>query len=34
MIALLLWARSCSSALCGALVVFYVWIAFRTRDAK
>jgi len=34
MIALLLWVRLVFLALCGGLVVMYLWIAYRTRDAK
>jgi hypothetical protein len=34
MIGLLLWGRFLFLALCGGLVMFYLWIAFRTRDAK
>ena len=34
MIAWLLWGRFVFLALCGGLVILYLWIAFRTRDAK
>jgi len=34
MIAVLLWVRVLFLVLCGGLVVFYVWIAHRTRQAK
>lgn len=34
MIAFLLWCRLLFLALCGGLVMLYVWIAYRTRDAK
>jgi len=34
MIAFLLWVRLFFLALCGALVMVYLWIAYRTRDAK
>jgi hypothetical protein len=34
MIAFLLWVRLFFLALCGGLVVMYLWIAYRTRDAK
>jgi len=34
MIAFLLWSRFLFLALCGGLVTFYLWLAFRTRDAK
>jgi len=34
MIAFLLWCRLVFLALCAGLVMFYAWIAYRTRDAK
>jgi hypothetical protein len=34
MIAFLLWTRLVFLALCGGLVMMYLWIAYRTRDAK
>jgi len=34
MIGVLLWVRLLFLAVCGGLVVFYVWIAYRTRQVK
>jgi hypothetical protein len=34
MIAFLLWIRLVFLALCCGLVMMYLWIAYRTRDAK
>jgi hypothetical protein len=34
MITFLLWVRLLFLALCGGLVTMYLWIAYRTRDAK
>jgi hypothetical protein len=34
MISFLLWVRLVFLALFGGLVMVYLWIAYRTRDAK
>ena len=34
MIAVLLWVRLLFLVVCGGLVVFYVWIAYQTRQVK
>ena len=34
MMALLLWARLAFLAVCGSLVAFYIWTAYRAGEQK